>query len=132
MASRRFFDFISETPVEPPVSELSIKEAYEVQDLVTQMRIDKGEEIVGFKVGCTSEAIRLQFGLEEPINGRLSKSHVHKEEVELNWKDYGNCAIEPGMVLKIGLDLSGEGMSDDPLINAIEYVSPGIEIHKKR
>jgi len=36
------------------------------------------------------------------------------------------------MVLKIGLDLSDEGMSDDQLINAIEYVSSGIEIHKKR
>ena len=118
--------------LEPPVSELSIREAYEVQDLVTQMRIDKGEEVVGFKVGCTSEAIRSQFGLEEPINGRLFKPHVHEEGVELNWKDYGNCGIEPEMVLKIGTDLSGEGMSDDQLTDAIEYVSPGIEIHDFR
>jgi len=118
--------------LEPPVSELSIREAYEVQDLVTQMRINKGEEVVGFKVGCTSEAIHSQFGLEEPINGKLFKPHVHEEGVELNWKDYGNCAIEPEMVLKIGMDLRGESVSDDQLIDGIEYVSPGIEIHNFR
>lgn len=115
--------------LEPPVSELSIREAYKVQDLVTQMRIHRGEEVVGFKVGCTSEAIRSQLGLKEPINGRLFKPHVHEEGVELNWKNYGHCAIEPEMVLKIGMDLSGEGLSDDQLTDAIEYVSPGIEIH---
>ena len=40
-----------------------------------------------------------------------------------------NCAIEPEMVFRIGIALKGENLSDDPLINAIEYVSPGIEIH---
>ena len=33
------------------------------------------------------------------------------------------------MVLKIGKDLKGEDLTDEVLINAIEYVSPGIEIH---
>ncbi len=117
---------------EPPVFTLSINDAYEVQDLVTRMRVNKGESVAGFKVGCTSRAIRSQFGLKEPINGRIFNPHVHKQGVELNWKDYGSCAIEPEMVLKIGRDLKGEGMSDDRLIEAIEWVSPGIEIHNFR
>lgn len=115
--------------LEPPVSELSIKEAYEVQDLITQMRMAKGEELAGFKVGCTSKAIRSQFGLEDPIYGRLFRPYIYKEGVELNLKDYGNCAIEPEMMLKIGAELSEANLSDEQLIEAIEYVSPGIEIH---
>ena len=63
--------------LEPQVSQLSIAEAYDVQDLVTQMRIDKGEKVVGFKVGCTSQAIRSQFGLQEPIYGRVFEPHLH-------------------------------------------------------
>lgn len=113
----------------PHVSEISIAEAYQVQDLVSEMRIDNGEEIAGFKVGCTSQAIRSQFGLQEPISGRLFSPHIYEEGVQLDWGDYVHCAIEPEMVLKIGRDLKDEGLSDAQLIDAIDYVSPGIEIH---
>ena len=123
----------------PLVSDLSIAEAYQVQDRVAQMRIDGGEEAVGFKVGCTSQAIRSQFGLQEPISGRLFTPYIYKADVnktganetavQLDWRDYINCAIEPEMVFKIGRELGEEDLSDDALIDAIEYVSPGIELH---
>ena len=113
----------------PHILKLDISEAYQVQDLVAEMRVENGEKVVGFKVGCTSHAIRSQFGLKAPIIGRLFAPHIYAEGKQLSWTDYVNCAIEPEMVLKIGMDLKGEFLSDDHLINAIEYVSPGIEIH---
>ena len=33
----------------------------------TVRRVAKGEHVAGYKVGCTSRAIRQQFGLSEPI-----------------------------------------------------------------
>ena len=113
----------------PPVNQISISDAYEVQDLVAQKRIGIGEEVAGFKVGCTSRAIRSQFGLNEPIYGRLFQPHIFQENVRLDWRNYVNCAIEPEMVIKIGSELTGIDLSDEKLIDAIEYVSPGIEIH---
>lgn len=112
------------------VRNISIEEAYEVQDLVTKMRVDSGECVAGFKVGCTSNAIRKQFGLSEPINGKLFYPHVRNNQANVNWNDYINCAIEPEMVLKIGNNLEGKNLSDKEFINAIDYVSPGIEIHE--
>ena len=114
---------------EPPVSDISIAEAYAVQDLVAEMRVQRGEEIVGFKVGCTSEAIRSQFGLNEPIWGRLFSPHVHEEGAKVNWNNYVNCAVEPEMVFTIGADLCGTGLPHDQLIDAIECVRAGIELH---
>ena len=108
---------------------LSLAEAYQVQDLVAQKRIAAGEAVVGYKVGCTSTAIRSQFGLTEPINGRLFQPHIFNANAQLDWSDFLHCAIEPEMVLKIGKDLRGENLSDDELIDAIECISPGIEIH---
>ncbi len=119
-------------PLEPPVSHLSISEAYRVQDLVAEMRVQRGEEVVGFKVGCTSEAIRSQFGLNEPISGRLFSPYIHEEGAEVYWNNYVNCAIEPEMVFTIGVDLCGTGLSHDKLIDAIECVSVGIELHNSR
>jgi 2-keto-4-pentenoate hydratase len=115
--------------IQYPISDMSIQESYIVQDLVAKKKIARGERTVGYKVGCTSSAIQSQFGLNEPILGRLFWPHIFDDKKELNWKRFTNCAIEPEMVLKIGKDLKGENLSDEVLINAIEYISPGIEIH---
>lgn len=111
------------------LSELSLRDAYLVQDKVTEKRVQKGEIVVGYKVGCTSPAIQEQFGLEEPIHGKLFKPHFYMDGAELFWNDFINCSIEPEMVLRIGKDLEGENLSDETLIKSIEYVSPGIELH---
>jgi 2-keto-4-pentenoate hydratase len=115
--------------IQDKILDLSVQEAYQVQDRITNKKILRGERVIGYKVGCTSCAIQSQFDLEEPIFGRLFWPHIFDDGKELDWKSYTNCAIEPEMVLKIGRDLKGEDLSDEVLINAIEYVSPGIEIH---
>lgn len=112
------------------VKGLSINEAYEVQDLVTQKRIAAGEKTTGFKVGCTSQAIRKQFGLTEPIHAKLFYPTTTTNQDFFDCSNYINCAIEPEMVLKIGERLQGKDLSDRALIRAIDYVSPGIEIHE--
>lgn len=111
------------------LSELSILDAYEVQRLVAEERIQSGEKVVGYKVGCTSNAIQAQFGLNEPICGRLFKPYVQEEGTRLDWSSYANCAIEPEMAIRIGRDIPGGDISDQELLDSIEYVSPGIEIH---
>ena len=89
----------------PAVSELSLEEAYAVQDRVAAMRVARGEVVVGYKVGCTSRAIRTQFGLDEPISGRLFRLYVYEAGAKINRDEYVNCAIEPEMVLAMGTDL---------------------------
>ncbi|MDN3689337.1 2-keto-4-pentenoate hydratase [Cyclobacterium jeungdonense] len=112
------------------VRQLSIDQAYHVQDLVTKKRIASGEKALGFKVGCTSAAIRKQFGLTEPIHGKLFCPHITENQAIFDFSNYMNCAIEPEMVLKIGKDLQGINLTNIELIEAIAYVSPGIEIHE--
>lgn len=115
---------------EHEIGKLSVAEAYEVQRLVAEQRVRSGEKVVGYKVGCTSGAIQSQFGLNEPICARLFDPHLWEEEGgQIDWTAYANCAIEPEMVFKIGRDLSGHEVSDQELLDAIEYVSPGVELH---
>lgn len=108
---------------------LAISEAYQVQNQVCEKRISRGESVVGYKVGCTSHAIRSQLGLAEPIAARLFAPHVTGERIAIDLTAYCHCAIEPEMVLMIGQDLCGTDLSDEELIQSISYVSPGIELH---
>lgn len=114
------------------IGALTLDQAYAVQQMVIEHRVAQGERVVGYKVGCTSKAIRQQFGLSEPISGRLMAPHVHHGETVLRWNGYVQCAVEPEFVLRIGKDMTDEVANDSELLDAIEWVAPGIEVHNYR
>lgn len=118
-----------DSSVEFDIGALSIDDAYEVQRQVIAARESQGETVVGYKVGCTSRAIRQQFGLSEPICGRLMAPHVHDGDTVLNWNDYVDLAVEPEFVLGIGQDVRSEIGDEKELLDAIGWIAPGIEIH---
>lgn len=108
---------------------LSIQEAYEVQDLIVAQHEKKSESVVGYKVGCTSDPIRQQFGLTEPISGRMFSPYIYPSGTTLSHSRYVNCAIEPELVIKFKHEISGQDLDYETIINAIDWVSCGIEIH---
>jgi len=55
-----------------PGQALSLEEAYKVQDLVLARRLARGERLVGWKLGYTSQAMRDQMGIDEPNAGPLT------------------------------------------------------------
>jgi 2-keto-4-pentenoate hydratase len=51
--------------------ELIVEQGYALQAAVTELRQKRGEKVVGYKVGCTSSAIRSQLGIKHYITGSL-------------------------------------------------------------
>src|SRR5947208_5244005 len=64
----------SRAPI-PPLSESDgledMDRAYEVQTRWSEMRIGRGERIIGRKIGLTSFAMQEQLGVSEPDYGSL-------------------------------------------------------------
>jgi 2-keto-4-pentenoate hydratase len=114
------------------IQTLSIDEAYAVQEKYLAARIAVGERPIGYKVGCTSPAIRAQFGLSQPIYGRLLAPHLHYHGDTLAIDDYVDCALEAELVFRIGMDLDGSNLEPAVLRSAISAVYPGIEVHNYR
>ena len=114
------------------IRDLSLQEAYQVQAYVIASRVEGGDKIAGYKVGCTSPAIRKQLGLKEPISGRLMDPHLHHGDASLSWNSFFNCAVEAEFVFRIGDTITGERLDDKFLLSAIESVAAGIEIHHHR
>ena len=51
--------------------EISPADAYAVQTEYTRIRLAEGARLVGRKVGCTSEAVQQQFGVDTPDYGSI-------------------------------------------------------------
>jgi len=46
---------------------INLTAAYNVQDAVTKLRVESGERVIGYKVGCTGPGTRAQFGMDGPV-----------------------------------------------------------------
>jgi len=99
---------------------LTLTQAYDVQDAALRFRQLEGDQTTGYKVGCTSAAIRTQFGLTEPVSARLFRSEQHASGSTLSWDNYVNLAVEPEFALFIGQQ------------GQIEWIAAAIEIHNYR
>ncbi|MBI1900184.1 MAG: hypothetical protein HYS13_03580 [Planctomycetia bacterium] len=131
MAVRLLADCDARTPgrlFARPV-ELTIPEAYELQGEVTRLREQRGEKVIGYKVGCTSKVVRDQLGVDEPIFGRLFDTGCWPCGVRLSYTRCANLAVEGELAVRLSTDLPASPLADEEYPEAIESVFPVIELH---
>jgi len=103
----------------------SLAEAYEIQWLLVEDRVRRGERLVGVKVGLTSEAKQRQLGLKEPVYGWLTEPMVLRSPAEVDLERQIHPRVEP----EIGF-LLGEGLRVKSVFPAFELVDSRYEAFK--
>jgi len=108
---------------------LTIEQAYSLQQAVVTIREQRGEKVIGYKIGCTSRPIQVQLGVKEPIFGRLFDTECFPSGARLLSAHYANLAIEGELAIRLSHDLPCRSLSDEEYIRAIGSVMPVIELH---
>ena len=104
-------------------------QAYALQGEVARLREARGERIIGYKIGCTSRAIREQLGIREPIFGRLFDTGCFPSGSHLDHARFARPAIEGELAIRLSRDLPREPFSDEDYDGAVESIFPVIELH---
>jgi len=131
LARRMLADYDARTPgrvVDKPL-DLTTVQAYALQAEIARLREQRGERVIGYKVGCTSRSIQVQLGVEEPIFGRLFDTGCHVNGVHLSSARYANLAVEGELAVRLSRDLPSERLSAEQCREAIAEVFPVIELH---
>lgn len=110
-------------------SDLTVGEAYALQAEMARLRVERGEKVIGYKIGCTSPAVQRQLGIGEPIFARLFDAGCHDSGARLSHASYANLAIEGELALKLAADLSSLSPSEEECRDAIGSIFPVIELH---
>ncbi len=108
---------------------ISNEDALLIQSCVARLRQKRGEEIIGYKIGCVSKDTQKKMGFTQPACGYLWKSELHNSRVILNKKDYTNPAMEAEFGVILNRDIKPDLASFDYILHSIEGVYPLIEIH---
>ena len=117
----------------PPLTkthgEFDLEMAYSVQRAGLLLRDARGERLVGYKMGLTSEAKRTQMSLREPIYGYLTDAMRVHEEVRV--ADGVHPKIEPELAFVTARALHGTVTRAEAL-RACAGVAPALEILDSR
>jgi 2-keto-4-pentenoate hydratase len=131
LARRMLMDYDAGTPNQifrQPLT-LTIDEAYQIQGEVARRREERGEKIIGYKVGCISTAIQQQLGVSEPIFGRLFDTECHSSGARLSCANYANLAIEGEVAVRLRQDVPATLRTDEDYLSCIEEMFPVVELH---
>lgn len=126
---------IERTPVEPLTNrepEINIDDAYQIQLRMVQRRLEKGETVIGKKIGVTSKAVQTMLNVFQPDFGQLLSGMVFNEgePVPANTLIAPRAEAEVAFILKH--DLSGPGVTAADVLRATECVLPCFEIVDSR
>lgn len=123
--------FARATPQLSLEHDLDVATAYAVQAASIQRRIDRGDPLVGVKMGLTSLAKAKQMGVHEVIWGRLTGAMRIADGGSVARARYVHPRAEPEVAYIVGKRID-RAMSPDEALTHIEAVAPAIELIDSR
>jgi 2-oxo-3-hexenedioate decarboxylase len=119
------------------ISQLSLEEefnlgqAYEIQKASMQHRFNRGEKLVGFKMGFTSRAKMEQMGVHDLIWGHLTDAMLVESGASINASNYIHPRAEPEICFMISKTISSE-ISLEACRDHVSAVAAAIEVIDSR
>lgn len=111
---------------------LDLATAYEVQDAILAKREAAGEKLVGVKLGFTSEAKQQRMGIDTPLTAWLTDAMMLPVGDPVPVAELIHPRIEPEIVVVLGEDLAGPGVTAEQALAAIDKVYAGLEVIDSR
>jgi 2-keto-4-pentenoate hydratase len=131
LARRMLADYDATTPCQVFGERLDLTtvQAYALQTEIARLRDQRGEKVIGYKVGCTSRVIQRQLGIDEPIFARIFDTGCFLSGEQLLFSRFANLAVEGELAVRLGQDVAASSLGVDECRAAVASVFPVIELH---
>jgi 2-keto-4-pentenoate hydratase len=119
-------------PLTATAPELTVEDAYGIQQHQVAAWKAEGRTIVGYKVGLTSQAMQKQLGVDQPDFGHLFTDMVLDAAKPISLDGYIHPRIEPEISFVLKEDLRGPGLTAEDVTRAVDYAVISLEIIDSR
>lgn len=127
--------FLERRTVEPLSTrglDLSIEDAYRIQEHMLSFRIASGVRVVGKKIGATSESVQRAVGIDQPDFGLLLEDCAYRCGDTIPFNRLIQPRVEGEIAFFLKERLAGPGVTPEMVLAATNYLSPCIEIVDSR
>ena len=120
----------------PPFSdewpELDLDTGYRIQDLNLRKRLERGERLIGVKLGLTSRAKQERMGVHFPFVAWLTDAMILPAGHPVPQSRLIHPRVEPEIVFVMARTLQGPGVNCVQAMSAVESVWAGAEVIDSR
>jgi 2-oxopent-4-enoate/cis-2-oxohex-4-enoate hydratase len=120
------------TPLTERHPDITIEDAYHIQQRMLSRRIDKGARVVGKKIGVTSKVVMDMLNVHQPDFGYLLDTMIYNEGEAIPMETLIQPKAEGEIAFMLKHDLMGPGISNADVLRATECVMPCFEIVDSR
>lgn len=106
--------------------------AYQVQDRLLQLRLDRGERVVGVKLGVTSRAKQRQVNVTTPNVAWLTDAMPLPAGLPVPTDTLIQPRVEPEIAFLLGRDVPGPGVTAATALAAVDLVFGALEVIDSR
>jgi len=108
--------------------DLDIDGAYTIQAAWLALKLERGETLVGHKIGLTSRAMQAAMKITTPDSGFLTNQMVFDADTTLSANDFCDPKLEVELAFVLAHDLTGNDLTVDQVLDATDYVTPAVEL----
>ena len=119
------------TPLTKSFGAFELDDAYRIQRAGLELRQARGEKVIGFKMGLTSEAKRKQMSLDQPVFGPLMDRMLAPDAGDISITSGIHPKAEPEIAFVTARELRGK-ITREEAFAACESVAPAIEVLDSR
>ena len=112
--------------------ELDVETGYQIQDETLRRRLERGEKLIGVKLGLTSRAKQERMGVKTPFVAWLTDAMILPADLPVPQDKLIHPRIEPELVFIMGDRLEGPGVTGAQALAAVSHVLGGAEIIDSR
>jgi 2-oxo-hept-3-ene-1,7-dioate hydratase len=106
----------------------TMDDAYRVQSAWLDLKLARGETLVGHKIGLTSRAMQAAMKITTPDSGFLTDAMVFEPGAELRAADFCDPKLEVELAFVLASDLAGPALTIDDVLDATDHVVPAVEL----
>jgi len=130
--AKRLFDAeINRSQIKPGSTffpEITIEDAYLIQEKWVDFKIKQGRKVVGHKVGLTSKVMQVVMNIDEPDFGILLDDMVFQDQSEIKVNQFLDPRIEVEIAFVLGKDLDPENLSIEKVIESSSSIHGALEL----
>ena len=126
---------VNRTAVDPLTDrepDITIEDAYAIQQHMVQHRLDAGETVIGKKIGVTSKAVMEMLKVDQPDFGQMTSGMVFNEGEPIEAASMIAPRAEAEVAFVLNRDLQGPGITAADVLRATDFVVPCFEIVDSR
>ncbi len=107
---------------------MTIVDAYRIQAAWLELKLARGERLVGHKIGLTSRAMQAAMNITTPDSGFLTDQMVFASGSELDAESFCDPKLEVELAFTLSKDLHGADLTIDDVLDATGSISPAVEL----